>query len=133
MPPAQLISTQLTDLSELLRQRHRDLTLVVDRELHAEGMSEVSVTLATDADWAAAAVEAETSIARAERDVSELSEIADALARVESGNYGTCEACGNDIGYARLLAHPAARRCLSCQQTIEAKRDSPIANSRNSL
>ena len=121
MPPAQLTSTQLTDLSELLRQRHRDLSLVVERELHADGMPEISVTAASDADWTAADVDADTFIARAERDSSELSEVAEALDRLAAGRYGRCEVCSKDIGYPRLLAHPAARRCLPCQQAVEAK------------
>ena len=132
MPPAQLMSTQLTDLSELLRQRYSALSLVVERELHADGTSEIAVTTASDADWTAADVDADTSIARAERDSSELTEVADSLDRVESGRYGFCEACGNDIGYTRLLAHPAARRCLSCQQAIEAKPASSVGISRSS-
>lgn len=130
MPPAQLTPSQLTDLSELLRQRHRDLSLVVERELHADGTPEISVTTASDADWAAADVDADAFIARAERDSSELTEVADALERVQHGRYGVCEACGKDIGYTRLLVHPAARRCLSCQQTVEAKNDSTIGASR---
>ena len=132
MPTAQLMSTQLTDLSELLRQRYSALSLVVERELHADGTSEIAVTTASDADWTAADVDADTSIARAERDSSELTEVANALDRVQSGRYGTCEACAKDIGYTRLLAHPAARRCLSCQQAVEAKRDSSVGISRNS-
>ena len=130
MPPAQLTPSQLTDLSELLRQRHRDLSLVVERELHADGTPEISVTTASDADWTAADVDADAFIARAERDSSELTEVADALERVQHGRYGVCEACGKDIGYTRLLVHPAARRCVSCQQTVEAKSDSTIGASR---
>ena len=121
MSTSQLTSTQLTDLSELLRQRHRDLSLLVERELHADGAPEIAVATATDADWASADVDADALIARAERDASELTEVTDALERVQQGRYGVCEACGKAIGYTRLLAHPAARRCLPCQQTVEAK------------
>ena len=121
MSTSQLTSTQLTDLSELLRQRHRDLSLLVERELHADGAPEISVTPATDADWASADVDSDAFIARAERDAGELTEVASALERVQTGHYGVCEACGKDIGYTRLLAHPAARRCFPCQQAVEAR------------
>ncbi len=133
MSPAQLTPSQLTDLSELLRQRHRDLSQVVERELHADGASEVSVTGASDADWTTADVDADTLIARAERDSSELIEIANALDRVADDRYGACEACSKDIGYARLLVHPAARRCLSCQQTAESKNGSAFDAIKRSL
>lgn len=43
-----------------------------------------------------------------------LAEIQAALARVESDDYGTCEACGEPIGAARLEARPAARTCIAC-------------------
>jgi DnaK suppressor protein len=130
MPPAQLTPPQLTDLSQLLRQRYRDLSLAVERELHADGMPEIAVTTASDADWTAADVDADAVIARAERDSSELTEVAEALTRMEDGRYGICETCGKDIGYPRLLVHPAARRCLACQQTAEAKGDSSSGTSR---
>ncbi len=132
MPLPQLTSTRLTDLSELLRQRYSALAPVVERELHVDGTSEIAVTTASDADWTAADVDADTSIARAERDSSELTEIASALDRIQAGRYGVCEACGKDIDYTRLLAHPAARRCLSCQQTLEAKPASSIGISGSS-
>ena len=72
MSTTHLTSTQITDLSELLRQRHRGLSLLVEQELHADGTPEISVTTVTDADWTAADVDSDALIARAERDASEL-------------------------------------------------------------
>ncbi len=43
-----------------------------------------------------------------------LSEVDAALARVDAGSYGACEACGAPIGDARLDALPAARLCIEC-------------------
>lgn len=37
-----------------------------------------------------------------------------ALTQVESGDYGRCERCGNEIGAERLAARPAARTCITC-------------------
>ncbi|MGB8649351.1 MAG: TraR/DksA C4-type zinc finger protein [Mycobacteriales bacterium] len=37
-----------------------------------------------------------------------------ALARRASGSYGTCEACGGDIGAERLAARPSAGLCITC-------------------
>jgi DnaK suppressor protein len=37
-----------------------------------------------------------------------------ALVKVESGTYGTCESCGQEIAPARLEAMPAARQCITC-------------------
>src|SRR3954471_4072808 len=43
-----------------------------------------------------------------------LSDIDDALAKIDAGTYGTCEQCGQPIGEARLEAMPAARLCITC-------------------
>ena len=43
-----------------------------------------------------------------------VAEVDAALARVDAGTYGVCEACGRAIGAARLEALPAARRCIGC-------------------
>lgn len=40
-------------------------------------------------------------------------EIDAALERMESGAYGICEKCGEDIPHDRLEANPAARTCIT--------------------
>jgi len=37
-----------------------------------------------------------------------------ALQRLESGEYGVCEDCGEDIPLKRLELAPTARRCVAC-------------------
>jgi DnaK suppressor protein len=43
-----------------------------------------------------------------------LADIDAALARLDDGGYGICQACGQPIGAARLAARPAARTCIGC-------------------
>lgn len=43
-----------------------------------------------------------------------VAEIDNALARVESGTYGTCDTCGGVIAPARLAAMPYATQCIAC-------------------
>ena len=57
--------------------------------------------------------------ADARRDVEELQAGRLALARLDSGDYGTCVDCGQDIPPARLLAQPFAIRCIPCQERRE--------------
>lgn len=47
-------------------------------------------------------------------------EIRAAIRRVDEGDYGVCEACGDDIGERRLLARPMATHCIDCMTEIEA-------------
>ena len=53
----------------------------------------------------------DTSLAVGELRTHEREEINDALLRIELGDYGICEACGNPIEIDRLEAMPATRWC----------------------
>ncbi len=45
-----------------------------------------------------------------------INEIEAALKRIEQGEYGICEECGDDIPEARLRLFPAAEFCVTCQE-----------------
>lgn len=47
-------------------------------------------------------------------------EIHGALKRIEAGNFGTCEKCGDDIGVERLRVQPFTRVCIECRRKMEA-------------
>lgn len=48
-----------------------------------------------------------------------LEEVEAALARIDAGSYGVCEACGEPIGADRLSAIPWARLCIADQRRAE--------------
>jgi DnaK suppressor protein len=43
-----------------------------------------------------------------------LKDILEALEEMESGIYGICKNCGQEISLDRLRANPAARTCIKC-------------------
>jgi DnaK suppressor protein len=43
-----------------------------------------------------------------------LREVEVALGKLDTGTYGVCEACGQQIDSARLEAMPTARLCINC-------------------
>ena len=45
-----------------------------------------------------------------------LHDIQVALDRIADGTYGECEACGEEIGEARLKVIPEATRCVNCAE-----------------
>lgn len=61
----------------------------------------------------------ETALNIASGEASRLQEVADALARIETGSYGTCEGCEAEIPRKRLEVFPAARYCIECQSRLE--------------
>ncbi|WP_316667876.1 TraR/DksA C4-type zinc finger protein [uncultured Propionibacterium sp.] len=44
-----------------------------------------------------------------------------ALRRLEAGEFGVCENCGNPIGRGRLEAFPKATMCVRCKQRAERR------------
>ena len=46
--------------------------------------------------------------------LSEISEIDEALERIENGTYGKCVTCGEPINEKRLEAVPHAAQCIAC-------------------
>jgi RNA polymerase-binding protein DksA len=73
------------------------------------------------ADVGSDSYEREFTISLIEGDQSILSEIDDALERMENGTYGTCinPECGKPIPKARLEIKPYARLCIECQKKSE--------------
>jgi len=59
-----------------------------------------------------------------ERERSLLNKIDETLEKLEAGEFGECEKCGEDIGMKRLLARPVAALCIDCkaqQETLERR------------
>jgi DnaK suppressor protein len=54
-----------------------------------------------------------------EREQGLLSKIDAALAKIETGEYGECIVCGEQIGVARLKARPVAELCIECKSEQE--------------
>ena len=72
-------------------------------------------------DWAAADAMAAMDIASVSRVLAILTDVETALGRLAAGTYGECVDCGLGIPYARLSAYPAAKRCVGCQEIVEAQ------------
>lgn len=47
--------------------------------------------------------------------------IQEALRRLDEGEYGICESCGEDIGIARLKARPVTTFCIDCKSNQEVQ------------
>jgi DnaK suppressor protein len=41
------------------------------------------------------------------------------LHKIEKGNYGICERCGDDISFERLKAQPVTSYCFACKTEME--------------
>jgi DnaK suppressor protein len=54
-----------------------------------------------------------------EREQGLLAKITTALRKIESGEFGKCVSCGEDIGVKRLRARPVAELCIDCKSEQE--------------
>ncbi|RPJ81713.1 MAG: RNA polymerase-binding protein DksA [Deltaproteobacteria bacterium] len=50
-----------------------------------------------------------------------INKIRNALERIEEGDFGLCEVCGEEISYKRLLARPVATQCITCKTKLEKR------------
>lgn len=73
------------------------------------------------ADQGSATFERELDMTFEEGSRVHLSEVRAALARIESGTYGTCERCGETIPVERLEAVPTAKLCVDCKKKEEER------------
>lgn len=101
-PAARLTSAQLRELESELR---RELA-AIERRLVLERQAE-----STDE---SAGLAGSTTVRATDTMVERRDEVAAALDRLATGEYGTCARCGEPIPYGRLLVMPEATHCLSC-------------------
>jgi RNA polymerase-binding transcription factor DksA len=112
--------------ARLLRERERLLAVEAGIEVEdplseplGEAVSELSSADQHPADEGSETASREVDLSLREHLEAELAEIDAALARIEAGTYGICEACGKPIEEARLEAIPYARFCLRDQEIFE--------------
>lgn len=54
-----------------------------------------------------------------------INKIKDALDRIDSGDFGVCEECGEEISEARLKVRPVTTLCIDCKMEAEQKEKRP--------
>jgi len=64
-------------------------------------------------------MEVDTTISAREEQLAR--KVGHALERIEAGDYGHCEECGDEIPAARLEAKPSVSLCIDCQEKHEAE------------
>ena len=123
--PAPLTAIQRSALDSALRSRQRELRADVAAKLRTQDdprLVGLRNQMEDTDDWAAADAMAAQDIALVSRDLAELANVEQALARMADATYGECVDCASPIPYPRLAAYPAARRCVACQE-LEEKRE----------
>lgn len=115
-------TTAARERLEQERERIRALiaNMAEDNEGDQNGTDELATVDQHPADAGSETFEREKDMAILNNLEEQVSEIEKALARVDEGTYGTCEACGKPIGDERLEVVPTARYCVEDQGAREA-------------
>ncbi len=100
-------------LTEILPGVKRGISSIVDIPCHQGPMDEADIT--------AERHERELLLKMHRRTEEKIWEIREALKRMRTGNFGTCEECGRDIELQRLKAQPMAKYCLECKRELELR------------
>jgi RNA polymerase-binding transcription factor len=102
--------TRYSDLKQMLTERRREIQAEVQGKMNEvlDAVESAEADIQEDLELALVQMKSET-----------LNKIIDALARLETGNYGNCFDCGEEIAEKRLRALPFAVRCKDCEQARE--------------
>jgi len=71
------------------------------------------------ADLGSDAFEQEFTLSLLENEEQTLEQIAEALKRIDQGDFGRCEECTGPIPSARLQALPFTRHCVECARKLQ--------------
>ena len=116
-------STRYSDLKRMLDDRRREIHAEVQgkmRGVREEGTWGGKLNEVLDAvESAEADIQEDLEFALVQMKSETLNKINDALARLETGNYGNCFDCGEEIAEKRLRALPFAVRCKDCEEARE--------------
>jgi RNA polymerase-binding protein DksA len=117
-----LTHEQTQELQRLVDQRRAALLDEITRDLdkmRGGRLADIAGPVGDPGDESVASLISDLDQAEATRDISELRTLEAARQRIAEGSYGLCINCGEEIGYARLRANPAAERCITCQTRFE--------------
>ena len=106
---------QVLEFTALLEERKQKLIAEAAGQLEGS-REEATLRMSDEVDLASAEYDQSFLHRMRDREKGLLKKITKALKRIEEGEYGECESCGNDIGYKRLTARPEADLCIECKE-----------------
>jgi DnaK suppressor protein len=112
-----LTEKKLTHFRTLLNQKLNELLdeasrTVTDMTVQEENMPDPTdrATLESDRNF---------TLRIRDRERKLIGKIKEALDRIETGTYGICEDCGEEISEPRLIARPMTTLCIDCKKKRE--------------
>ena len=82
-------------------------------------LSDIERDVGDEVDNSMVEQERELNLLLQDREKKHLEAIEEALQRIETGEYGFCDECGDQIDQKRLMVIPLTQLCITCQQNEE--------------
>ena len=108
----------LDHFREILTERFQELLAEAEKTVY--GMTTANESFPDPTDRASLESDRNFMLRIRDRERKLLSKITSALERIDSGEFGICEMCGDDIGEERLQARPVTTLCIACKKKQEA-------------
>ena len=118
-----LSKIELQTIRSALQAQHDSLAKQLRNDLEERGSTQFSEVLGRtsgdSSDEALAVTLGDMSAARLDHEIRHFRALEAALARLGDEDFGECTDCGASIPVQRLVANPAATRCVDCQELHE--------------
>ena len=108
----------LKKFKELLEERRREI-LDQAEATKEKGMNFDPDDLPDEVDLAASEADQSMNLRLRDRERVLLRKVDKALQKIEEGEYGICESCGEEIGVKRLTARTVTDLCIKCKEEQE--------------
>lgn len=109
---------EVARFKKLLQERRH---AIVDsaENVRKEGMTLDQAELPDEVDLASTETDQSLSLRLRDRELVLLKKIDKTLKKIDEGEFGVCERCGEEIGVKRLEARPVAELCIRCKEELE--------------
>ena len=109
--------TKLEEFRQLLQEQMDQLLREADKTVSE--MTDETTNFPDPTDRASLESDRNFELRIRDRERKLISKIREALERIEAGEFGECEDCGDQIGDARLKARPVTTLCIECKTEQE--------------
>jgi DnaK suppressor protein len=115
---------QLSHFKKILESLKKELWRDIDSTVHI--MQDEATVFADPNDRASQESDLGVELRNRDRDGKLIKKIEEAIARIDTHEYGHCKQCGAEIGLKRLEARPTATLCIDCK-TLDELREQRVA------
>ncbi|HPQ80492.1 MAG TPA: RNA polymerase-binding protein DksA [bacterium] len=109
---------EIAKFKKLLQERRQAIVNATEAT-REEGMGFDQAELADEVDLASSEAGQSLNLRLRDRELVLLKKIDKTLKKIEEGEFGVCERCGEEIGVKRLEARPVAEMCIRCKEELE--------------